>query len=270
MPEPKPVTRLTEMRIEEVSIVDRAANKRRFAVIKREDAMPGENVVLEVVEKDGEVIVKAAPPETDEAKAQREAKEKADKEAAEKAAKEAEEKAKTEKAKADADKAKVEAEKAKADEGEMEKAIADVAAKLKAAFAGGKAKPEDMEKALAGLDKFVDKPPPPPAPVGSRKQVTGPRAVKLAAALKALSELAKDLGVDPPSEPAKKEDDPDATAKAVGDAVAKALAPMTDKLKEIETAMSSSRTLGGDNAGQTDVKKGTAPGFWGGITGLAK
>lgn len=263
----KPVTRLTSMDIEEVSVVDRAANKRRFAVIKREDAMPDGNVVLEVVEKDGEVIVKAAPPETDEAKAQREAKEKADKEAAEKAVKEAEEKAKTDKAKADADAA----EKAKADEGEMEKAVADVATKLKAIFAGGKAKPEDMEKALAGLEKFVDKPAPPPAPVGSRKQVTGPRAVKLAAALKALSELAKDLGVDPPDAPAKKEDDPDVAAKAVGAAVAKALAPMTDKLKEIETAMSASHALNSEPGGKsTDVKKGTAPGFWGGITGLTK
>lgn len=254
-------------------MVDRAANKRRFAIVKREGAMPGEDMVIEISEGEGgSIVVKAAPPETEEAKAQ----------------KAKDEEAKAQKAKADADAeeaqkaaAAEEAQKAKAETDLAEKAkdeafskaVQGAAEELKSLVASGKGKPADLAAVLSKLGKLVPQDPNEkrgeiPVP-GTRKQVTGPRAAKLIGALKALGELSKELGLD--EEAKTKADEPldkDAAAKAIGDAVAKAMEPVTKKMAEIETAMTAGRALGGDEQAKTETKKAAGQGFWGGITGI--
>jgi site-specific DNA-adenine methylase len=103
--------RLTDIEVEEVSAVDRAANKRRFIIIKSEDGMTDE-------ERKAEEEAKAKKKQEDDAVA---AKKAADDEAAAKAARDAEEAEKAAKAKQEADeetarkaKEKEDAEKAKA------------------------------------------------------------------------------------------------------------------------------------------------------------
>ena len=51
---------LRDIVVEEVSLVDRAANKRRFLIVKRSDDMPGDEELGAEVRSD--VTVRPAPP----------------------------------------------------------------------------------------------------------------------------------------------------------------------------------------------------------------